>query len=122
VKSRLISHFSDEEYQIISYERCLPLSEAVNHCVIHLLPIKRPQSLSRSFEETNKSDGLGFKEWSGDRRSSQYFLNLQIGSKIYLKEIQKREKVQADFMRQLLCELLETPKLVNWKLCERKPE
>ena len=25
-------------------------------------------------------------------------------------------------MRQLICELLETPKLVNWKICVRKPE
>lgn len=54
----------------------------------------------------NKNDVLGFKEWSNDKRGSQYFLNLQIGAKTYQKEVQRREKVQADFMRQMLCELL----------------
>ena len=49
VKNRLQAHFNDQGYQVISYERYLNLSEAVNHCVVHLLPVKDPQSYSRRF-------------------------------------------------------------------------
>jgi diadenosine tetraphosphate (Ap4A) HIT family hydrolase len=103
IKTRLESHFADQEYQTICYERYLPLSEAVNHCVVHLLPVKRPQSLSRSFEQLNKDDGLRFREWKGERRGNQFFLDLQVGGKHYIREVQRKERVQADYMRQLIC-------------------
>jgi hypothetical protein len=94
----------------------------VNHCVIHFLPLKLSQSLVRGFETLNKEDGLKFREWEGGRRNGQYFLELWIGEKKYLREVQRREKVQADFMRQLLCQLLDCPRLVSWKACERSSE
>ena len=53
----------------------------------------------------NRDDDLRFKEWNGGRRNSQYFLSLSIGNKNYLKELHKKERVQADYMRQLLCEM-----------------
>ena len=53
----------------------------------------------------NKEDSLNFKEWNGGRRTSQYYLSLQIGTKTYLKELHKKERVQSDYMRQLLCEM-----------------
>ena len=49
VKTRLRGHFSELGYQVIMYERYLPLSEAVNHCVVHMLPIKDTQSINRMF-------------------------------------------------------------------------
>ena len=119
IKSRLKKHFSDEGCQVIIYERYLPLSEAVNHCVVHFLPIRDPQSYLRKFQTMNKDDDLRFRQWDGGRRKDQHYLQLQLGGKIFLKEVNRKEKVQADYMRQLLCEMLETPKLVNWKMCER---
>lgn len=86
-----------------------------------MLPIKDPQSYLRKFQTMNKEDDLRFKEWDGGRRKDQFYLELQLGGRTFLKEVNRKEKVQADYMRQLLCEMLETPKLVNWKMCERTP-
>jgi len=118
----LKSHFSEQGYQVITYERCLPLSEAINHCVVHFLPLKSSESFVKKFQKINKEDYLKFIESGTERRGFQHFLQIKIGDITFLKEIYKKEKVQADFMRQLLCQLLEQPRLVNWKICERTPE
>ena len=85
VKTRLSNHFSDQGFQIIMYERYLHLPEAVTHCVVHLLPVKNVQSLNRMFEKLNTDDDLKFREWDGKRRKSQYYLQIQVGKKSYLR-------------------------------------
>lgn len=37
---QLTKGFENEGYLILTYERYIPLSEAINHTLIHLLPIK----------------------------------------------------------------------------------
>ena len=49
IKKQLKNHFAEQGYQVIIYERYLGLSEAVNHCVTHLLPVKSDRALNLVF-------------------------------------------------------------------------
>jgi hypothetical protein len=40
ITNSLKNYFTEQGFQVIIYERCLPLSEVINHCVVHFLPIK----------------------------------------------------------------------------------
>jgi hypothetical protein len=46
---------------VIVYERYLPLSEAINHAVLHIVPVKQGANLLKKFEELNRNDHLGFR-------------------------------------------------------------
>lgn len=72
-------------YQIITYERCLPLSEVINHCVVHFLPIKSSESLLKSFQSINKQDYLKFAPSTADRRNGQYFLQIRVGDITFIR-------------------------------------
>lgn len=64
-------------------------------------------------------DNLGFKQLKEEFRKSQFFIKAKVNEKTYIKEINKKDRVQADFMRIVISELLDNPRLVNWKQCTR---
>lgn len=64
-------------------------------------------------------DNLGFKQLKEEFRKSQFFIKVKVNDKPYIKEINKKDRVQADFMRIVISELLDNPRLVNWKQCTR---
>lgn len=67
-------------------------------------------------------DNLGFKQLKEEFRKSQFFIKIKVNDKPYIKEINKKDRVQADFMRIVISELLDNPRLVNWKQCTRSEE
>jgi hypothetical protein len=106
---------------VVVYERYLPLSEAINHAVLHIIPVKQ-QQLIKKFEELNKSDNLGFKPEGDDSRKTQHFIRVEINGRGWVKEVQRKERVQADFMRIVLSQLLGNARLANWKQCVREQQ
>ncbi len=42
------------------------------------------------------------------------------GSRVWVKEVQRKERVQADFMRIVMSQLLGNARLANWKQCVRE--
>lgn len=76
----------------------MALSEAINHVVLHIVPIKEGKLLKK-FEELNIKDSLGFKQLKEEFRKSQFFIKVKVNDRPYIKEINKKDRVQADFMR-----------------------
>lgn len=89
--------------------------------MIHILPLKKGQQTFRKmFEKLNSSDNLGFSLEKGDRRKLQHFVKIKFDDQTFIKEVSKKDRVQADYMRVVLSQLLNNPRLVNWKQCIRE--
>jgi diadenosine tetraphosphate (Ap4A) HIT family hydrolase len=122
VMRRLANHFKQQGCQCIDYERALPLSQRVNHAMLHFLPIRQSAPLDAAFERLNGRDRLGFAAWEGGLRKSPFYLLLGVGGRKYLREVGRKERVQADIMRVVVAQLLGNPRLANWKQCLRTPQ
>lgn len=52
---------------------------------------------------------------------TEHYLQLAIDGQLFVKEVHRKEKVQSDFLRKVVCELIAKPEATFWKDCIRSP-
>ncbi len=63
---------------------------------------------------------MNFNKFQSDQiRKSEYFLKIELNGQIFMREIYPKQKIDFDYLRKLVCELINKPEKINWRSCER---